>query len=256
MPFFPPGTDLLRAASGDATEASVNNEYHLGHPDVVAVQNFVFSMFPERDTAHYLLKWVASHYGGHVVDELFHVLIGVGSNGKSKFCELVKKALGKYYTTVPASLMTQKRPDAQGATPAYEAFRNKRSVWMNEIEKGERLNGGLMKELTGGDEVFSRALFEQGSEFKPQAKFGMVTNHTPAVPADDEAIWRRMRAIPFTMRFVPNPDKNDPLQQKRDNSITDKIPQWVGAFQWLLLKHYYPLYKREGIIDEAQVPRP
>ena len=41
------------------------------------------------------------------------------------------------------------------------------------------MNGGLLKELSGGDTIYSRGLFKPGREFKPQAKFVLVSNALP-----------------------------------------------------------------------------
>jgi putative DNA primase/helicase len=70
------------------------------------------------------------------------------------------------------------------------------------------MNGGLLKELSGGDTIYSRALFKEGREFKPQAKFILVSNVLPGVAADDKALWRRPRAISSEMPFKAFPKSN------------------------------------------------
>jgi P4 family phage/plasmid primase-like protien len=258
IPFYPE-TETFEEQTNDP-----NSMYHMYHPDVVGVLNFISSLFKDNrnngtqlvsDVGHYVLKYLASMYDGHTKDELFHVLIGTGANGKSKIQELVKLMLGDYFASVTIKLFTGKRADAHSTTSAYECIRNKRSVWVQEPEKGERINSGVLKELTGGDSVYSRALFQEGSEFKPQAKFALVANHKPDVNADDKALWRRLRCIRFPYEFTPNPDPTRPNEKQRDDNLSSNFNKWKGGLQWVLLTHYYPLYKKEGILSDKQIPR-
>jgi P4 family phage/plasmid primase-like protien len=214
-----------------------------------AVLQFVSDIFDgDRDSIDYVLKMLAAMCGGHTSDELFHVFIGTGANGKSKLQELMRLSLGSYYATVPCTLFTGRRGAAQGATAAFEHLANKRAVFVQEPERGQRMNGGLLKELSGGDTIYSRALFKEGREFKPQAKFILVSNVLPDVAADDKALWRRLRAIPFEITFKAHPKGNK--EKKRDDNLSKKLIAWAPAFLHLLLTEYYPRYKKEGIATE------
>jgi putative DNA primase/helicase len=44
-------------------------------------------------------------------------------------------------------------------------------------------------------------------EFTPGFKIWLVTNHRPRVQGDDDAIWRRLRLIPFEVSFRGREDK-------------------------------------------------
>ena len=58
-----------------------------------------------------------------------------------------------------------------------------------------------MKEITGGDTIAARFLYGEHFEFRPAFKLWLVTNHLPRVDGGDDAIWRRLRLIPFTVSF-------------------------------------------------------
>ena len=289
QPFYPPGSALVRprdevegaavtdaapgspplrtssprpaAAAGPAgAEGGADHNkfdaatYHIGHRDVQDFLSFISDLFPLPGVSHYVLKWLSSMFEGHVRDELFHVLQGSGANGKSKLQLLMKLIFGSLGVTTSIKTFTGDRADASGATAHLEHLRNKRSVWVQEPSKGERFNIGVLKELTGGDDIYTRGLYQEGSEFTPQAKFALVANDRPALPPDDEAVWRRIRNIKFVTKFVPDPDPNNPNQKKRDNRLDEKIRRFAPAAQWYLLKVAYPAYKREGIIADSQVP--
>jgi P4 family phage/plasmid primase-like protien len=242
----------VRAEGHEADDE--HEEYSLEHPDVVAVRQFIADIFPDGDTRHYVLKWLASHFSGKVKDELFHVLIGTGANGKSKLQELMSLVMGTLYATTTIKTFTGQRAEANATNSNYKAIVNKRSVWVQEPGPGDSINGGVLKELTGGDKVSFRGLYEECSEFKPQAKFALVANHKPKVPADDQALWRRMRCIRFKRVFKANPDPENPLECQRDDNLGTKLPGWAPALHWYLLTQYYPLYVKEGILRDEQVP--
>ena len=225
----------------------MSSNFTLDHPHVVAVLQFIKDIFPSDSTRDYMLKWMASMAGGHTSDELFHILIGSGANGKSKLQELLKLAYGEYCVTVPVTMFTGVRGDAQGCTSAYEHIRNKRTVFIQEPDAGQRLNAGVLKELSGGDSLYSRGLYQKAKEFKPQATFVLITNNKPAVPADDQALWRRLRIVTFKTKFKAKPDPSKPEEKLRDNSISEKLKIWAPAFQWVLLERYYPIYLEEGL---------
>ena len=237
--------------SGNGRRLQAN--FTLDHPLVIAVFQFIKDIFPNHETREYMLKWFASMAGGHTSDELFHFLIGSGANGKSKLQELLKLTYGEYCVTVPVTMFTGQRGEAQGCTSAYEHIRNKRIVFIQEPDSGQRINAGILKELSGGDSLYSRGLYQKAKEFKPQATFALITNHKPAVPADDQALWRRLRICAFPTKFKSNPDPKKPEEKLRDNGISEKLKIWAPAFQWLLLEKYYPVYLEEGLSDE-QVP--
>ena len=251
-------TAAARAASAGGGDPSKEvcdaSSYHLEHPEVLNFLRFIRDIFPKEGTAHYVLKWLASMFEGHVRDELFHVLIGTGANGKSKLQTLVQLVFGQLFATTSIKTFTGDRADAAGATAHLQHIKNKRSVWVQEPGKHERFNVGVLKEMTGGDIMYTRGLYEEGSEFKPQAKFALVANDRPALPPDDEAVWRRMRCIRFPVKFVHEPEPGNPLQKLRDNKMDEKIRRFAPAAQWYLLTQAYPLYKREGIVSKAQVP--
>ena len=255
--FHPCGLGPAKTNDNGATksaEASPDTMYHVNHPQVKAFREFIASLFPDKDVCHYMLKWLASHFDGHTGDELFHVLIGTGANGKSKLQSLVSQMLGSYFATVTIKMFTGGRADASSATSHYEHIKNKRSVWVQEPEQGERMNSGVLKELTGGDKVYSRGLFQDGAEFKPQAKFALVANHKPKVSAEDAALWRRVRVVRFRRKFKKNPNPNNPLEAPRDEHLEAKLTAMAQAGHWYLLSVYYPIYKREGIISDNQIP--
>lgn len=65
-----------------------------------------------------------------------------------------------------------------------------------------------MKQLTGGDKMTARFLYEAEFEFRASAKLWLAANHAPKVGHHDGAMWRRILRVPFE-RTIPK-DKRDP----------------------------------------------
>ena len=117
------------------------------------LEEFIYRLLPNDDKRNYMMKLVASCIEGHTSDERFHILTGTASNGKSKFIELINESLGDYSFCLPISLLTQKRQNANNANPEMAKTKGMRFGYLQEPDKGDEINVGYMKEITGGDQV-------------------------------------------------------------------------------------------------------
>jgi P4 family phage/plasmid primase-like protien len=160
------------------------------------------------------------------------------SNGKSKILELYEKAFGEYCCTLPIALLTQKRGASNSASPELARAKSKRFACLQEPGENERLNIGLMKEMTGGDKLYARGLYREGTEFKPQFKMILTCNHLPVVPSDDGGTWRRIRVVRFESRFCEHPDPNKPNEFPIDTELNTRFDDWKEPFMSLLIEYY------------------
>lgn len=160
------------------------------------------------------------------------------SNGKSKALELYQKSFGEYCCTLPIALLTQKRGASSSASPELARARSKRFACLQEPGENERLNIGLMKEMTGGDKLYARGLYKEGGEFKPQFKMVLTCNHLPLVPSDDGGTWRRIRVVRFESRFCDNPEPQKPNEFPIDTNLATKFDDWKEPFMSLLVEYY------------------
>jgi len=173
-----------------------------------------------------------------------------GSNGKSKLIELFKKAFGSYTGSLPISLLTQKRSASSAASPELARCRGLRFVDMAEPGRGERMNIGLMKQLTGGDVIMARPLYKEPFDFKPMFKIALCCNDLPKVPPDDEGTWRRLRVLKFISKFTAKPKKE--FEFMIDPYLAEKFDRWKEAFMFILLQ-YFEKYRTEGIFEPEDV---
>ena len=92
------------------------------------------------------------------------------------------------------------------------ALKGTRYAVMQEPSKGDRINEGIMKEITGGDPIQGRALFKDSQTFIPQFKLVVCTNTLFEIKSNDDGTWRRIRVVEFLSKFTENPVDDDPDQ--------------------------------------------
>ena len=175
------------------------------------------------------------------------------SNSKSIILNLVQKALGDYYCILPIALLTQKRTSSNAAQSELVRTKGRRLSVMQEPGENEKLNIGLMKELSGGDRILCRGLFQEAIEFKPQFKMIMTCNELPEVGSDDGGTWRRIRVVEFTSKFVDNPDPKNPREFPMDQDLTEKLDRWSDTFMSMLIEHHKEMGDVKNMIEPAEV---
>jgi P4 family phage/plasmid primase-like protien len=211
---------------------------------------FLGQIYPNADTRGYALKMFASFLDGTNPNEEFYVFTGGGGNGKSKLIELFDSVLGDYSGKVPVSFLTQKRASSAAANPEISRLVGKRFACFQEPGNGEKLNIGIMKEMTGGDKIMVRSLFKMPFETKLQTKYALCCNHLPIIDSNDEGTWRRLRVLEHISKFVDNP--SGPNEFKKDRLLSQKMVSWKEAFMTLLVR-YYSIYIRDGLVPPIAV---
>ena len=219
---------------------------------IISVENFFESIQPNKDMREYLLRKLSSFLEGVQRDQKFEIWTGSGANGKGRILKLVLDAFGDYGCTIPVSLLTRPRGDADSASPALAKTKGKRCCAFQEPENDDKIYIGHMKNLTGGDKLQARSLYADPVEFYPQFKTILACNKLPDVPYADAAVWRRIRVVPFETKFVDNPDPDKPNERKKINNIDDLIDDWKSAFMSLLIEKY-KYYIVDGISEPPQV---
>ena len=167
-------------------------------------------------------------------EQVVAILYGTGSNGKSTFVNALQQVLGDYFRQVdPASFMASRHQNASGPREDLIRLYRARLVIATEPSEGDRLNEGLIKSVSGGDRLYARALYaKKGIEFTPEFLLMLVTNHKPIVKGTDDAIWRRLRLIPFERTFTDD-EQNKHLKEELSAELVG-IQRWLveGCVTW------------------------
>jgi len=153
----------------------------------------------DRGLRSYLQRMLGSWLTASVRDQVLAVFHGHGGNGKGTLIAVIQHILGKYSRTIPVdSLVTKKSGDTDLTGVAMLC--GARLAVAQEGETTRRFNAGLIKTLTGGDELTGRLLYENKFSFKPTHKLVILTNNKPRIDLDG-GIKRRLHLVPFTRSF-------------------------------------------------------
>lgn len=226
--------------------------YDVSHPCQRDIERFLNQIFTKSHIKEYVLLLLASFLNGSIREERFHIWTGSGSNGKSKLIDLFEQSFGEYCCKFPVTLLTQKRAASNAATSELARSKGKRFACLQEPAEDEKLNIGLMKELTGGDKIQARLIYKEPIEFKPQFKMILTCNHLPNVPSDDGGTWRRIRVVEFTSKFTENPNPDNPNEFMVDLELSHKFEDWKDHFMSLIIE-YYKKYMETGIVEPEEV---
>jgi P4 family phage/plasmid primase-like protien len=216
------------------------------------IRDFLKKVLPDDEVREYVLFTMSTFIDGEIVNEHFHVWVGSGGNGKSKLIELFEYALGKYCAKLSVSALTQKRASSSAPAPDIVRLKGKRFVVLQEPNEKDKIQVGIMKEMTGGDKIIARGLNKEPIEFKPQMHLTLACNILPAVPPDDGGTWRRIRVVVFSSKFTDTPNPENKNEYVVDKNLSEKLKKWGPAFFWMLTQ-YYKKYKTHGYTEPEAV---
>lgn len=216
------------------------------------INDFMYKLFPDNSLREYMWQHLASVLIGKNKSQTFNIYNGCGRNGKSKLVELMSLVLGDYKGVVPITLVTQKRNNIGSLSPEIAALKGVRYAVMQEPSKNDRLNDGIMKELTGEDSIQGRGLYQDVVTFVPQFKLVVCTNTLFDIKSNDDGTWRRIRLCEFMSKFVkdPNPTDQSPYEFEVDQDIAIKFAKWKHVFIDMLIKI---ALQRDGLVEDCDL---
>jgi P4 family phage/plasmid primase-like protien len=219
------------------------SEYTEDDSLVKDVYDFFAKIFPDKEVRDYFMDVASDVFVGGNRKKHVYFWSGEGDNGKSVTELFFEKMLGEYAVKLPTSLIVGKRTQSSAASPELvRAGNGVRWAILQEPDKRDVINIGLLKELSGNDSFFARGLFQEGGEIEPMFKLNVICNDPPSIPYSDKATWNRIRVIPFESTFSNNaPDSIEEQIQKKifpkDPYFSEKIPHLIKPFAWVLLNH-------------------
>ncbi|MCC6223447.1 MAG: hypothetical protein IT201_08160 [Thermoleophilia bacterium] len=186
-------------------------------------QRFLLEIFNgDQELAEFTRRAVGYSLTGDTREHVLFVLHGAGCNGKTTFLETVKRLLGGLAATAAFDTFARVRGD-RGPRNDLARLHRARLVAAAESGEGRRLDEATVKQITGGDTVAARFLYGEHFEYRPRFKLFLATNHRPRVDGDDDAIWRRIRLVPFAVGFRGREDR------ELDQALEAELP---GILRW------------------------
>lgn len=191
-----------------------------------------WTMQDDPDLVSFIQRAAGYSLTGDVSERVIFFLHGTGRNGKSTLLETIAWVMGDYATHTAATTFQQSRSSGGSTNPEVVQLKGARFVTSSEIEDGSKLAVSLVKNITGNEKISARPLYKEPIQFIPQFKAWIATNYKPTIPADDQAIWDRLRLIPFERRISAEEMDRDLASKLRGEAAG--ILAWAvrGVVEW------------------------
>lgn len=235
-------TGKLHEHCKDRYFTKISNVEYTDKADCPMWEEFLNQIFNnDQELISYMQRAVGYSLSGSTEEQMMFILLGNGRNGKSVFLDIITDIFGSYSTNIqPQAIMVKQQ--SNNANPDIAKLAGARLVTTTEPNEGVRFDEGLIKQLTGGDRVTARFLYEDEFEYTPQFKLWMATNHKPFIRGTDDGIWRRLAIVPFNVQ-IP--------EHKVDKKLTHKLKREIDAIlNWAV--EGYLMWQREGL-NEPQI---
>lgn len=236
-------SDYISLCCGHNYEPQITED----DPRVIKLRQHFKMTFPNENNRLFFMRWTARCLKGGNFDKLFVVWIGMGDNAKSITSELLELGFGVgptgYMFKFPTGTLIGGHAKGSGTMSDLARMHGKRIGGFQEPPQGAHINVGLLKELTGGDTMYTRDVFEKGRETRPDMKLFLQCNHAPKAPSYDKAYYNRLRLINFEATFTYDApkDEDEQFRQKRfprDDSFKSYLPWLAPALLWILIEEY------------------
>lgn len=221
--------ELREHRRGDLITKCVPFDYD---PDTQAPRflEFMEQVLPDPEVRAFVQRYAGYSLTGSTRERVLAFLHGNGKNGKSTLVEALREAAGEYARNTTVETILSSRSGSQIPNDVA-ALKGARLVSAAEPEKNRRMAESKVKNLTGSDTVTARFMRGEFFDFKPEFKLWISMNHKPVIVGTDDAIWDRIRLVPFEQRFADNPDTELPAKLAGER---EGIFAWMvrGALDW------------------------
>lgn len=196
----------------------------------------------DTDKADFLQRALGYSMLGMSNEECMFILHGKTTrNGKSTLLNTIETMLGDYAKVAPVGMICRgdRQKDAEAASPTLAGLKGKRFVTMSESNEYGKLDEEKIKQLTGGEEISARALYQSAITYKPQFSLWLSCNDLPLVTDKSLFASERIKVIEFNRHFTP---------QEQDTRLKDELTSMEamsGIFMWLV--RGYIKYKENGL---------
>lgn len=204
-------------------------------------ERFMEQILPQESMRSYVQRALGYTLLGDSDQRALFLAYGPSGTGKSTLMEIMRLVLGGYASVASAGTFKSTREKAPSND--LHRLRGKRFVTSSETAESASFDEDLLKRITGRDEISSRELYQEFQEWTPECVLWLATNHPPRFSSDDDALWRRVKMIPFTTQFT---DDEIPDMARRH-----LLPEADGILMWLLrgLREY----QQHGLQEPAEV---
>lgn len=210
------------------------------NPQAKGIETWVNWLSGEVTGGHETVKWLKQAFGytltGYTSEEILFYLFGPARSGKGTLTETILSLLGKPLAAETAFGMFTAKRDGDSQNFDLAPLKPCRFVAASESKSYERFNEAMLKQVTGGNDIYCAHKHQTPFNYKPQFKIWLSSNHPINADPDDDAVWGRIRAIEFHTSHLGSEDKE--LKRKmRSPAMLEAVLAWAieGAMEWYAL---------------------
>lgn len=197
--------------------------------------DFLNSCGHKPEVLDFLKQFFGYCLTGFTSEEVLVYFRGKSRSGKGVMTETFAKLLGPLAQGVNFRMFTA---DRSGDTQNFDMapLKSKRFIVAGEQNRKDGLNEAVIKMITGGDQVYCAFKHKNHFSYRPQYKVVLTSNHYAWADAADDAVWGRLRIVPFEKSFLGREDKT--LKQRLTSPDALKgVLAWAveGAYKWAQL---------------------
>lgn len=198
--------------------------------------------FPDVEQRRYVQRLAGYTLTAETTQAAVPILYGDGGAGKSVFFNVLRAGFGEFATNAEGNTFLVRKGES---TNSVHDLRGARLVTISETPAGATLNEELVKRFSGGDQMTTRALYQDNQVWKPVGTIWMATNDLPKFRPDDTGMARRIKPVKFVGTFEGSVDRTFGLDEK----IIDS--ELAGVLNWLL--EGVRMYRELGLAEPAQI---
>lgn len=203
-------------------------------------ENFLYSQNHPAAVLYFLQVFSGYCLTGNTNEEIAAYFYGVTRSGKGVFTETLAYLLQDLAQGVNFRMFTA---DRSGDTQNFDLapLKNKRLIVAGEQNRKEALNDAVIKMITGGDMIYCAFKHKQHFSYRPQFKVMMTSNYMVNADPADDAVWGRLRIVPFKYSFLGQEDKGLKMRLREPENIQGVLAWAVqGAVTWYSKGMPYP----------------
>ena len=200
----------------------------------------------DLDIRYYIdfLERVGAMFNTRIKEKKFPCYYGVGDNGKDILIEILKRVLGDRFIIGTIEVVESTKTD----------FSDYDAIIFNELKKSSfKESIAYIKRISGGEgEGSAQKEYYSKEVYKPKnpSSIWLFTNEIPDVPFSDKAYYEREDLIPFSNRFIANPNEKMSNEFKANSSLKYQIQNCSQEdLEWIVnigLQSYYSNFDEKG----------
>jgi putative DNA primase/helicase len=192
-----------------------------------------------------LFEWIQRFFGyslsGFTSEQIFLMIQGSGSDGKSVLKDAIRKAMGSYFVVMSKDCIVESRGQrSAGQASSHKVqLQNSRLAICDESSEGAKIDEASIKELTGCESISTREMHQRQMDMAITFKIALSTNYLPKQDEISYSMFRRTAIVRLRNTFVAkeNFNKNNSRHRQADNTIAEYVISRRGSkevLQWLI----------------------